>query len=218
MSQATRGVEPVSPSGEAIQFEITPDAGLPPPLDEIAARSRNRSVGTTRAARKPKGMRSRSRASQSTRREVPAGEVVVGTFVGLSELLEPLVEYPLISSERARPARSTIPLDPSQIGREVVLAFECGDSRNPIILGVLARPCDLRSEPKDPGAALAQSIVEVQRDGEQLLLTAEKEIVLCCGEASITLTRAGKILIRGTYLLSRSSGVNRIKGGSVQIN
>ena len=28
----------------------------------------------------------------------------------------------------------------------------------------------------------------------------------------------GKVLIRGTYLLSRSSGVNRIKGGSVQIN
>ena len=30
--------------------------------------------------------------------------------------------------------------------------------------------------------------------------------------------RAGKVLIRGAYLLSRSSGVNRIKGGSVQIN
>ena len=41
---------------------------------------------------------------------------------------------------------------------------------------------------------------------------------LRCGKASITLTRAGKVLIRGAYLLSRSSGVNRIKGGSVQIN
>ena len=50
------------------------------------------------------------------------------------------------------------------------------------------------------------------------MFTAESEIVLRCGEASITLTRAGKVLIRGTYLLSRSSGVNRIKGGSVQIN
>ena len=50
------------------------------------------------------------------------------------------------------------------------------------------------------------------------MLTAEHEIVLRCGKASLTLTRAGKVLIRGTYLLSRSSGVNRIKGGSVQIN
>ncbi|XXT19888.1 hypothetical protein WME94_57670 [Sorangium sp. So ce429] len=30
--------------------------------------------------------------------------------------------------------------------------------------------------------------------------------------------RAGKILIRGEYLLVRASGVNRIQGGSVQIN
>ena len=49
-------------------------------------------------------------------------------------------------------------------------------------------------------------------------ITAEKEIVLKCGKASITLTKAGKVIIRGTYLLNRSSGVNRIKGGSVQIN
>jgi hypothetical protein len=67
-------------------------------------------------------------------------------------------------------------------------------------------------------AAPSEPFIEVQRDGEQLTLTAQREIVLRCGNASITLTRAGKILIQGTYLLSRSSGVNRIKGGSVQIN
>ena len=39
-----------------------------------------------------------------------------------------------------------------------------------------------------------------------------------CGEASITLTRAGKVLIRGAYVLSRSSGANRIKGAAVEIN
>jgi hypothetical protein len=42
--------------------------------------------------------------------------------------------------------------------------------------------------------------------------------VLHCGKASITLTRAGKVIIRGEYVLARSSGVNRIVGGSVQIN
>jgi hypothetical protein len=58
----------------------------------------------------------------------------------------------------------------------------------------------------------------VETDGERLVFSAEKEIVLRCGESSITLTRAGKILIRGAYVLTRSSGVNRIQGGSVQIN
>jgi len=56
---------------------------------------------------------------------------------------------------------------------------------------------------------------EVRVDGERVVFDAKKEIVLRCGKASITLTRAGKVLIRGAYLLNRSSGVNRIKGGSV---
>ena len=43
-------------------------------------------------------------------------------------------------------------------------------------------------------------------------------MVLRCGKASITLTKAGKVLIEGSYVLSRSTGVNRIKGGSVQLN
>ncbi len=55
-------------------------------------------------------------------------------------------------------------------------------------------------------------------DGERVVLEGREEVVLKCGEASITLTRAGKILIRGKYLLNRSSGVNRILGGSVQVN
>ena len=55
-------------------------------------------------------------------------------------------------------------------------------------------------------------------DRKRILFDAEEEIVLRCGEASITLTRSGKIIIKGSYLLSRSSGANRIKGGSVQIN
>jgi hypothetical protein len=145
--------------------------------------------------------------------------VIVGTLVGMSNLGEPLVEHALSPDpDGSLPARSTVSLDPRQIGREVVLAFEGGDPRNPIVLGVLRQPGDRRYETPEARPAASETRVEVQRDGEQLFLTAEREIVLRCGEASITLTRAGKILVRGTYLLLRSSGVNRIKGGSVQIN
>ena len=85
--------------------------------------------------------------------------------------------------------------------------FEAGDPSKPILVGVLQRP----GKP-DPRA------LQVQLDGETILLTGKKEIVLRCGKASITLTSAGKVLLRGTYVSSRSSGVQRIKGGSVQIN
>ena len=58
----------------------------------------------------------------------------------------------------------------------------------------------------------------IQVDGKRVVIEGQEEIVLSCGESSITLTKAGKILIRGKYLVSRSSGVNRILGGSVQVN
>jgi hypothetical protein len=115
-------------------------------------------------------------------------------------------------------ARSTVPLDASQTDREVVIGFECGNLAKPIILGMLWQPVDI----PDPSPAIRPDAnrppLAATVDGEQLIFSAEREIVLRCGEASLTLTRAGKVLIRGTYLLSRSSGVNRIKGGSVQIN
>lgn len=53
---------------------------------------------------------------------------------------------------------------------------------------------------------------------DSLYFIAEKEIVLSCGDASITLHRNGTISIRGRYILNRATGTNRILGGSVQIN
>lgn len=140
------------------------------------------------------------------------GGVAVGRLTGFDASGQPLVQVPGEGSAESRTARTTVALGPAQVGAEVVLAFEEA-SRRPIVMGVLV----------DPQAATAAengrpSGVEADVDGEALVLTAKREIVLRCGRASITLTRAGKILLRGAYLLSRSSGVNRIKGGSVQIN
>jgi hypothetical protein len=53
---------------------------------------------------------------------------------------------------------------------------------------------------------------------EELVICAANQLTIRCGESSITLTAAGKIILRGKYIVSRSSGVQRIKGGSVQIN
>jgi hypothetical protein len=41
---------------------------------------------------------------------------------------------------------------------------------------------------------------------------------LRCGEASISLSRDGKVVIRGRHIVSHASGVNRIRGGSVELN
>jgi hypothetical protein len=102
-------------------------------------------------------------------------------------------------------------------GRDVLLVFENGDSGLPIIIDVMHSLLDEITD--RPGPILEGDKPEdVVVDGKRMVYDAKDEIVLRCGKASITLTRAGKVLIRGAYLLSRSSGVNRIKGGSVQIN
>jgi hypothetical protein len=61
-------------------------------------------------------------------------------------------------------------------------------------------------------------VIEADVDGKRVRVTAQDEIVLECGNASITLRRNGRILIKGTYVETRSEGTNRIKGGQVQIN
>jgi len=66
--------------------------------------------------------------------------------------------------------------------------------------------------------SVTPGLVEVDADGQRLFVTAKQQLVLRCGAASITLTKAGKVLIQGSYVSSRSSGVNRIKGGSIQLN
>ena len=53
---------------------------------------------------------------------------------------------------------------------------------------------------------------------QAVVLNGAKQVELRCGQASIVLTAAGKILIKGTYVMSRSSGANRIKGAFVDIN
>ncbi len=93
----------------------------------------------------------------------------------------------------------------------MVVVLEKGDPRRPIILGVIG------SASSGTPTEVRETRVRVD-DADKLVLRAEREIVLECGEASITLTRAGKVLIRGHYILSRASGYNRIKGAAIDIN
>ena len=138
--------------------------------------------------------------------------VVVGELVAVRDGgCTPLVLYPGMSGSAAIAARSVVDLHGAHIGKQILLAFDGGDPGKPIVLG-LVRSAD--AWPLDQKAGQ----VEVDADGERLTVTAKEELVLRCGDASITLTKAGKVLIHGSYLSSRSSGVNRIKGGSVHIN
>jgi hypothetical protein len=194
------------------------------PLAEITAQTATSQLNGSSVRRKPRSSSRRpATASRRKRRttsdQIVPGQVVVGTLAAINESGRPLVRHPLDPSGRIVLARTTVPIDAGQVDREVVIAFESGDIGKPIVLGVLRRSDG--QEPVNPNVvppSVSRPIVQATVDGVQLVLTAQNEIALRCGKASITLTRAGKVLIKGAYILNRSSGVNRIKGGSVQIN
>ena len=145
----------------------------------------------------------------------PIVGVLTGTLIGFKdEGQTPLVLYPDQPGTAAVAAAAVLDLHGAHIGRKVVLMFENGDPQRPIIMGVVrtARPSQPWPLPDQPAT------VEVDVDGERMVVTAKEQLVLRCGKASITLTKAGKVLIQGAYVSNRSSGVMRVKGGSVQIN
>ena len=154
---------------------------------------------------------SSKRLETGSKKDAQAG-VVIGELIGMTnEGRTPLILYPGQPGTAALAARTIVDLHGAYIGREVVLMFESADPSRPIIMGVLQE-----GEGLPPDQQSGQ--VEVDVDGERMLVSAKEQLVLRCGKASITLTKAGKVMIKGSYVLSRSSGVNRIKGGSVQLN
>lgn len=122
------------------------------------------------------------------------------------------------SSAQAMPARLLKPVrrkdlfDADGLGREVLVVFDGDRLDRPIIIGVMAAESEaaLESPPGQPDPP--------DSGRERLVIEAGSELVLKCGSGSITLRQDGKIVLRGTHLLSRASGPIRIKGGHVEIN
>ena len=176
---------------------------------------------------------------------VAPGEVVIGTLVGVDGQGQPLVDFAQNDSGCPLAAMSTVGITAAQAGRKVAVLFAKGDSQCPVIIGVIHDPLQELLAAYDAKTAKGPSTVwgaendpsvgsretvrpaspevtfgieDVTVDGKQVVIEGKEAVVIRCGDASITLTRAGKILIRGNYVLTQSNGVNRILGGSVQVN
>jgi len=141
----------------------------------------------------------------------PITGAITGRLIGFADGgVTPLVVYPGQPGTVALPARAITDLHGAHIGGDVVLVFEGGDARRPIVVGWIRPPA---------GWPLSQpGQVQVDADGERMIVSAAQQLVLRCGSASITLTKAGKVIIRGTYIVSHSTGANRVKGGTVHLN
>jgi Domain of unknown function (DUF6484) len=135
--------------------------------------------------------------------------IVVGVLIGLVEGGVALVSFPGNPTTQAVRARTLVQLHAKDVGRRVALLFELGDPNQPIVMG-----CVTGLYADAPAPRLADASI----DGQKITICASSQLVLRCGNASITLSSDGGIEIRGVNLVSRASGRNRIFGGAIDLN
>lgn len=151
-------------------------------------------------------------------------QVILGYVDGFNSQSQPLVSFIYRGTKHRFAALSSGAALPEQ-GRQVALSFVAGQLSQPIILGTVYSPLahmldNMQIAEDDTEGSTEPPLLEqpVKVDGKRVCIEGAEQVELKCGDASITLTKSGKILIRGKYLLNRASGVNRIVGGSVQVN
>jgi hypothetical protein len=102
------------------------------------------------------------------------------------------------------------------VAGDIVLVLELAgtDDRGVVLGRVRPAPAAALSEPREdrpPREAPADN-------PDTLILEAKSSLVLRVGDGSIEMRADGKILIKGTDLVSHAKRMNRIKGGAVSIN
>lgn len=124
-------------------------------------------------------------------------------------------------------AQTTLALSPEVVERAIaarqpaVLLFDGADSRRPLLVGLIqpAKDAKLLEELLEPLPAPTPADPLVAKvDGKRVVIEGEQEVVLRCGEATITLQSDGKVVVRGTQIVSTAKGTHRIRGGAVRIN
>lgn len=125
--------------------------------------------------------------------------LITGLLDGLTDEGRPLVR---LAGGEVVEALSLVPLDLAQVGARLALGRIAEEPGRPLVIGAILPP-----RPR------------VARDDEaEQVIEARERLVLRCGPASITLFPDGRVELRGTQILSRSEGANRIQGASVHLN
>ena len=108
---------------------------------------------------------------------------------------------------------------------DVLLVTGARNAARPIAVALLDAEAPhvdmvLDSEPTatPPSSQETSSPLEVLVDGKPIAIEASDQLVLRCGESSITLHANGRVVIKGNEIESHARGTNRIKGGAVRVN
>lgn len=165
---------------------------------------------------------------------IPANGVVLAHVVSVTDH-EVLVRLPDFDHDTPLykdgvPARTLCTLPEDWAERPCAVLFENGDPTKPLIVGFLLTPENNFFHTPVAVAETTQNEEifltnrklpaeqELNVDGERVVITADTELELRCGESVILLHREGRIEIRGNYITSQATATQRLRGGSIHMN
>lgn len=138
----------------------------------------------------------------------------IGVIASISDDGQVLVTCDL--NQQPTPALSTqfFAEPQSLVGEQVLLAFVDNDLLQPVIVGLLSQ--SVSNELLIHNSTKHQKKLHISV--EDFALNATKNIDINVGHSSLLLDRFGKIVLKGKNLISRATGKNKIKGGSISLN
>lgn len=133
-------------------------------------------------------------------------ELIVGQIISIGDSGRLLIQCSC--AEKPIVALSLGIVAQTFIGRMCTIQFISGNASHPVVTGIL---------PDEWPSAQNQHDSD-DPDVKRVVLKAEHELVLQCGESKIILSADGLIQIRALYIDSQAQATHRLKGGSVQVN
>ena len=100
-------------------------------------------------------------------------------------------------------------------GNSVLVINEDGDPKRPIIIGSVVEKLDFEPILKK---SLIKEHTEIHFKGKQITFESSGEVIIKCGNSTITMRNDGEIVLRGKKIVSRAAQSNKLKGAAVKIN
>lgn len=163
----------------------------------------------------------RPRQAETAAAAPDSGGIALGRLAHIDEQGQIYISCPALNLHQVA-AGSLQAFTTEQIGIEVAFSFN-PSLPQPLVLGALYQPHGAKAEAETDEAEADETEAhedegEIFVDGQRLILHAQQEIELRCGESALILSADGRIELRGTYITSQASATQRILGGSINLN